>query len=155
MLGLFLCQGFTYDELGEQILNTTGRCYCGALKYEINEQAEAAFQCHCRECQYITGGNPDIVMVFSKDAFRYMEGHPKKFARGDLETPVTRYFCGDCGTAIGTESPPRPNSTIVKVGTLDNLSDFSAQAAIFTCDIQPFHHLPVGFSAFEKRPPKK
>ena len=55
----------------------TGQCYCGSLKYEITEQAEAAFQCHCRECQYITGGNPNIVMVFSKDSFRYIEGNPK------------------------------------------------------------------------------
>ena len=44
-------------------MKTTGRCYCGALKYEVTGQVEAAFQCHCRECQYITGGNPNIVMV--------------------------------------------------------------------------------------------
>ena len=133
----------------------TGQCYCGSLKYEITEQAEAAFQCHCRECQYITGGNPNIVMVFSKDSFRYIEGNPKKFARIDLDTPVTRHFCGNCGTAIGTESPARPNSMIVKVGTLDDPSAFSAQVAIFTCDAQPFHHLPEGLPAFEKRPLKK
>ena len=135
-------------------MKTTGRCYCGALESEITKQAEAAFQCHCRECQYITGGNPNIVMVFSKDAFRYIKGHPKKFARGDLETPVTRHFCGNCGTAIGTESPARPKSMIIKVGTLDNPSYFSAQAAIFTCDMQPFHHLPDDLPAFDKRPPK-
>ena len=68
---------------------TTGQCYCGSLKYEIAAQAEAAFQCHCRECQYITGGNPNIVMAFSKDSFRYIEGNPKKFARADLDTPVS------------------------------------------------------------------
>jgi hypothetical protein len=44
---------------------------------------------------------------------------------------------------------------IVKVGTLDAPSAFAAQAAIFTCDIQPFHHLPDGLPAFDKRPPKK
>ncbi len=55
---------------------------------------------------------------------------------------------------MGTESPARPNSMIVKVGTMDDPSAFSAQAAIFTCDIQPFHHLPDGLPAFEKRPPK-
>ena len=43
-------------------MKTIGRCYCGSLKYEISGQAEAAFQCHCRECQYITGGNPNIVI---------------------------------------------------------------------------------------------
>jgi len=142
-------------DLGEPAVKTTGRCYCGTLKYEITEKAEAAFQCHCRECQYITGSNSNIVMVFPKNVFRYVEGNPKKFARADLETPVTRHFCENCGTAMGTESPARPNSMIVKVGTLDNPLEFSSQAAIFTCDIQPFHHLPDGLPAFEKRPPKK
>jgi hypothetical protein len=132
-----------------------GDAIVAALNMKLTGQAEAAFQCHCRECQYITGGNPNIVMVFPKNAFRYVEGNPKKFARADLETPVTRHFCENCGTAMGTESPARPNSMIVKVGTLDDPSAFAAQAAIFTCDIQPFHHLPDGLPAFEKRPPKK
>ena len=132
-----------------------GGCYCKAIRYISEGEVRARLQCHCRECQYITGGNPNIVMVFPKNAFRYIEGNPKKFARTDLETPVTRHFCENYGTAIGTESPARPNSMIVKVGTLDDTSVFAAQAARFTCDIQPFHHLPDGLPAFEKRPPKK
>ena len=86
-------------------MKTTGRCYCGSLKYEITGQAEAAFQCHCRECQYITGGNPNIVMVFPKNAFRYVEGNPKKFARADLETPVTRHFCEELRNGDGNREP--------------------------------------------------
>ncbi len=136
-------------------MKTKGRCYCGIIKYEIEEQAEASFQCHCRECQYITGGNPNTVMAFSKESFNYVSGKPKKFTRKDIDTAVTRHFCENCGTAIGTESPARPNSMIVKVGTMDNPAAFIPQAAIFTCDSQPFHQLPEGIPLFEKRPPKK
>jgi len=136
-------------------MTITGGCYCGNVKYEINAEPQAAFQCHCRECQYITGGNPNIVMVFPKESFSYHSGTPSTFARSDLETPVTRHFCNHCGTAIGTESPSRPDSMIVKVGTLDNPAIFNAQAAIFTCDIQPFHHIPEGVPSFDKRPPRK
>ena len=132
-----------------------GGCYCGALTYEINGKIELAFQCHCRECQYITGGNPNIVVVFPKTAFCYSSGSPTKFSRDDIEKPVTRHFCGKCGTAIGTESPARPNSMIVKVGTLNDSSSFMPQLAIFTCDLQPYHHLPEGVPNFKKRPPKK
>ena len=94
-------------------------------------------------------------MVFPKDSFSYSTGNVTTFSRKDLETPVTRHFCDKCGTAIGTESPSRPNSMIVKVGTLDNPSTFEAKAAIFTCDLQPYHYLPSGLPSFEKRPPKK
>ena len=134
-------------------MNIKGGCYCSEIRYESKGEVQASMQCHCRECQYITGGNPNIVMVFSKTSFRYISGKPRKFTRKDLNNAVTRHFCKKCGTAIGTESPARPNSMIVKVGTLDDPSKFLPQAAIFTCDIQPFHALPKGIPSFEKRPP--
>jgi len=136
-------------------MKITGGCYCGAIRYAVDGELEAAFQCHCRECQYITGGNANIVMVFAKDDFEYTKGTAATYARTDLETPVTRHFCPNCGTAIGTRSPSRPDSMIVKVGTMDDPSVFTSNAAIFTCDMQPFHHIPDGLPRFDKRPPKK
>ena len=136
-------------------MKISGGCYCGAIKYESLGDIQASIQCHCRECQYITGGNPNTVMAFPKDSFTYVSGKPKKFTRQDIDIAVTRHFCENCGTAIGTESPARPNSMIVKVGTMDNPSAFIPQAAIFTCDAQPFHNMPDGIPLFEKRPQKK
>ena len=133
----------------------TGGCYCGEIRFEVTGPQEAAFQCHCRECQYITGGNANIVVVFAETDFRYTKGVATTFARSDLETPVTRHFCSSCGTAIGSQSPSRPNSMIVKVGTLDYPGDYQAKAAIFTCDKQAYHHISSDIPAFDKRPPKK
>jgi len=75
--------------------------------------------------------------------------------RPDLENSVKRFFCPNCGTAIGTISPSRPTSMIVKVGTLDDPSVFKSSAAIFTCDRQEYQYLPSDIPAFDKRPPKK
>ena len=129
-------------------MKISGGCYCQNIRYEISSEPETAFQCHCRECQYITGGNPNIVMVFPKDSFSYSSGHVTTFSKKDLETPVTRHFCDKCGTAIGTENPTRPNSMIIKVGTLDDPSKFEAKAAIFTRDLQPYHYFPRGLPSF-------
>tara|TARA_B110000093_G_C12925863_1_gene391278 strand:+ start:69 stop:491 length:423 start_codon:yes stop_codon:yes gene_type:complete len=133
----------------------TGGCYCGEVRYEVDGPQEAAFQCHCRECQYLTGGNANIVVVFAESDFRYTKGLASSFARTDLENPVTRHFCGACGTGIGSRSPSRPNSMIVKVGTLDNPGEYQAQAAIFTCDRQAYHYIPNNIPSFDKRPTKK
>lgn len=130
----------------------TGRCYCGDIHYESDNDADMAIQCHCRECQYITGGHPNAIVMFPMNGFRFTKGEPKTFARPDLENPVTRFFCPNCGTGIGTRSPARPDSMIIKVGTLDDPSQFKPRAAIFTLDKQPFHHLPEGVPAFERRP---
>ena len=130
----------------------TGGCYCGEIRYEASGDSQGALQCHCRECQYITGGYPNAIMVFSQENFRYTKGSPQEFSRTDLERPVTRAFCPTCGTAIGTRSPARPGSMIIKVGTLDDPSVFEPKAAIFTVDMQPFHSLPEDVPSFERRP---
>lgn len=131
---------------------TQGGCYCGSIRYEIDGDVQAALQCHCRECQYITGGHPNIIMIYASDDVTFTQGTPSEFARSDLETPVTRLFCSECGTAIGTRSPARPESVIIKVGTLDDPSGFQAQAAIFTIDKQAYHTIPEGIPSFERRP---
>ena len=34
------------------------------------------------------------------------EGEPKDFTRSDLDNPVTRQFCPNCGTHLATEVDP-------------------------------------------------
>jgi Uncharacterized conserved protein len=122
----------------------TGGCYCGGLRYEAGANIEASVQCHCRECQYITGGHPNVIIAVPLADFSYVRGEASVFARSDLEHPVNREFCRDCGTAIGSRSPSRPNSMLIKVGTLDDPSIFTAERAIFVKDSQPFHVVPGG-----------
>jgi hypothetical protein len=129
-----------------------GGCYCGAVRYKAGGDPLFAGQCHCRECQYITGGNPNVMMAMSETEFSFTKGEPKTFARDDLEKPVSRMFCENCGTAIGTLSQALPGAVIIKVGTMDDPSVFKPQMAIFTVDSQDFHHIPEGLPAFERTP---
>jgi hypothetical protein len=110
-------------------------------------------QCHCRECQYITGGAPNMFVAMPSDGFSYTQGAPKQFTRSELQRAVTREFCSECGTHLVTRVPGMP-MTIVKVGTLDDSSLFGGpQLAIYTVDKQPFRQIPEGVPAFERLPP--
>jgi hypothetical protein len=129
-----------------------GRCYWGALRYVAEGEPTLKAQCHCRECQYISGGAPNMFLVMPLDGFRYTSGEPKQFARRDLERAVTREFCAECGTHILTRRPGLP-AVVLKVGTLDDPNLFSSpQMAIYTVDKQPFHHVPEGLPTFERLP---
>jgi hypothetical protein len=75
-----------------------GGCYCGAVRYLADGEPMMKAQCHCRECQYITGGATNMFMLLPGDSFKYTKGTPKQFSRSDLEKPVTREFCAECGT---------------------------------------------------------
>ena len=132
----------------------TGKCYCGALSYSTQGDPVFKAQCHCRECQYISGGGPNYFMMMPKDGFSWDKGAPKSFTRPDLDRAVTRWFCPDCGTHIMTRVPGR-DYVVLKVGTLDDPAKYGEpSAAIFTIDQQPFHLIPDGLPAFERIPPR-
>lgn len=131
----------------------TGQCYCGALKYEVVHAPILKGLCYCKACQVVAGGSPQVFMAQPNAGFRYVKGAPKTFKRNDLPEPVTREFCGTCGTHVVTF---RPNADIViiKVGTLDDPESFGApKVAIFAEEKREFHQIPEGLAVFPKLPP--
>jgi len=130
-----------------------GGCYCGAVRYVAEGDPLFKGQCHCRECQYISGGQSAVTLGMPEAGFAYTKGAPKAFTRSDLESPVTREFCGDCGTHLVSKAPGLPGAALLKVGTMDDPSLYGGpQMAIYTIDKQAFHHIPEGVATFERVP---
>ena len=59
-----------------------GGCYCGAVRYRATGDMMFTGQCHCRECQYISGGQPNIVMGMPESGFSYTKGGAKQHVDG-------------------------------------------------------------------------
>ena len=89
-------------------MKLTGGCYCGAVRYEAEGEPMMKAQCHCRECQYITGGSTNMFLVMPAAGFTYTGQAPKQFTRTDLERAVTREFCAECGTHVVTRPRAGP-----------------------------------------------
>ncbi len=129
-----------------------GGCYCGALRYAAEGKPVLKAQCHCRECQYISGGGPNLFMLIPAEGFVYTKGTPKQFKRADLENAVTREFCAECGTHILTRRPGLAQ-LVLKIGTLDDpAAAFTPQMAIFAVDRQPYHLIAEGLPVFDRLP---
>lgn len=134
-------------------MSIEGGCYCGEIRYKAEGDALFKGQCHCRECQYSTGGSPLVIMAMPADGFSYTKGSVGSFSRSDLDAPVTREFCSNCGTQVASMAPSMPGTVMIKVGTLDDPSVFEGpQMAIYTCDAQSWHAIPEGIPSFEKTP---
>ena len=125
-------------------MDISGRCYCGDIKYKASGDPAIKVQCHCRECQYISGGSVNVTIGMPQAGFEYTQGKPATYKRADLENGVTREFCGSCGTHILTQAPGLAGVMLIKVGTLDDPSMFTPDLAIFTAETQAFHHIPEG-----------
>ena len=136
-------------------MTLAGGCYCGDLRYEAEGEPVLRAQCHCRACQHISGGAPQMFMLMPPEGFRYVKGAPKTYTRPDKENAVTREFCANCGTHVATRRPGL-KQVILKAGTLDDPDQYGRpQIAIFTAEKAGFHDLPAGLPAFEGLPPQR
>ncbi len=132
----------------------TGRCYCGAVSYAAGGDPVFKAQCHCRPCQFFSGGGPNYFMLMPEDQFEWTGEAPAAFAHPEVENPRTRRFCPTCGTHMTTHLPGR-DQVVVKVGTLDNPERYGKpMAAIFAEEKQPFHLFPEDVPVFDKLPPQ-
>lgn len=133
-------------------MDIEGGCYCGALRYQASGEPMFKMQCHCRECQYFSGGHPNVILGMPTATFSYTRGEAKTFVRDDIENPSHREYCGNCGTHILTRAESM-DAVIIKVGTLDDPAVYGTpEVAIQTADKQAFHHIPEGMPAFERWP---
>lgn len=135
-------------------MKITGGCYCGDVRYEVEGDPLAKLQCHCRECQRISGGGANFTMAVPDATFNYTKGAPAAYTRDDLEGAVTREFCGRCAAPLLTRAPGLPGAVLLKVGSMDSPEDFGGpDAAIYMDEAYDFHSVAEGVAQFPKFPP--
>ena len=61
----------------------TGGCQCGAIRYAVTDEPITAATCHCRDCQYSSGGAPAHALLFPA-------GSVTLRARGSTATAAVR-----------------------------------------------------------------
>ena len=104
----------------------TGGCRCGAIRYEVTGAPVASVACHCRDCQYVSSGGANYSMVFQRTGFKVLQGTPRVFKA--KPTSGGSFFCESCGVHVFSGPDSSPQLIAVKVGSLDDRSDFRVQA---------------------------
>lgn len=133
----------------------TGGCACKAVRYEASAEPIAVMDCHCRACQYASGGASTTAVVLPRPAFRLTQGTPKRYTSlGESGNEVSRFFCGDCGSPLFSE-PPGGQFWVLKAATLDDPSGLKLGGALYTSAAQPWAHIDPKLPAFPKMPPRR
>ena len=130
-----------------------GGCRCGGIRYEVSAEPVFAGHCHCRDCQYASGGPFATVLGVPKAAFSLLQG---AYAEYEIEAEsgnhVSRKFCPTCGTPLFSELKANPEFWIVKAGTLDDPSWLAPTMQIWCDSAQPWAPMAEDLPTFGKNP---
>ena len=114
---------------------TTGRCLCGAIRYEYSGEPTAVPHCHCESCRRQTSSPITTFVVIPKSSLQFTRGQPKEFASSP---GVARSFCGECGSPIYYRVDDRPDAIDLYACSLDDPSTLRPQAHVHSAEQLPW-----------------
>jgi hypothetical protein len=133
-----------------------GGCVCGEVRYECGAEPLMMLNCHCRDCQRVTGGPYVPVVVVPLKSFKVTKGALQHYATTSLSGHHNlRGFCAKCGSRLtGAEDPAR-DFIGVTASSLDDPSWFKPTMDIFVCDAQPWDVMDAGLPKHQQYMPRK
>lgn len=132
----------------------TGSCLCGAIRYECSAEPIIMGNCHCRDCQQVTGTAFAAAILVPRNAVT-ITGEVKYYdVIGDSGSLVGRGFCPNCGSRLFSR-PPIPELMGITAGSLDDPREFQPIMDIYTDSAQPWDYMNPDLPKFAKMPPPR
>jgi len=128
-----------------------GGCGCGAVRYRLNDEPIFVNNCHCKLCQRQTGTGSAVNAFIEMDRFELLSGEvvEHEFKTGSGATQIV-VRCATCGTPLWSHYRLGRKAAAVRVGTFDDPSAVSPDAAIYVVDRPAWAPLPEGVPQFEE-----
>ncbi len=134
-------------------LPLVGGCHCGALRYEVRAAPVMVYNCHCTNCQKVSGSAFNCSVTIAESSFAFTQGEPKTVTwPSDAGTTRFGWFCGDCGSRIAQGSTPSKGALSLRSGTLDDTSWVEPVGDIWTSSAQPWVRFVEGGLRTERQP---
>ena len=99
----------------------TGHCLCGAIGFEVEGEPLQVSLCHCESCRRDSGGVAAPFATFPKEAVRW---HGAERQRYRSSPPVSRSFCGRCGSPLAYENDATSDEIDLYLGVFDDPARF-------------------------------
>jgi len=104
-----------------------GGCFCGAIRYEIEDGSYPVGNCHCSMCRRTSGAPFVTWLVVPAASFRYVQGEPRILRSSEKGT---RWFCERCGTPLVCIVSDHPDNVDVTTGSLDQPERYAPSFAV-------------------------
>ena len=119
----------------------TGRCLCGAVRYEVRGPLRDVLLCHCLECRRWHGTFGAYSSSRHED-FALLAGNALVWVDSpESDNRARRGFCGACGSSLFWQARDLPRIGIA-AGTLDRPTGLRVAGHIYTHQAGDWDALP-------------
>ena len=131
-----------------------GGCHCGEIEFEAEADLEKVGNCHCTDCQVISGSPYRSIAIVAGDTFRIKKGTPKEYVKiADSGNRRIQAFCPNCGSALYATNDGENHETYnVRVGAIKQRADLVPQFEIWRCSALPWLPESKTTKKFDKGP---
>jgi len=130
-----------------------GGCQCGAVRYRLSAAPLMIYNCHCTNCQRVSGGAFATPVTILESGFAFFAGAPRTVEwESDAGNRRFGWFCGDCGSRIAHGAKPSNGILSLRSGTLDDRSWVHPVGDIWTRSAQAWVRLAGERLQFDQQP---
>ena len=134
---------------------TTGRCYCGAVRYELRGKQMWPGLCHCDVCRRFSGGRAGSWFGCKEDEID-LKGELSYYRyTADSGNIVRRGTCAVCRTPVCNQNSCMPDVLVIAAGTLDAPSAFKPRMELFCGKAPEWDPVDSTLKLFEGMPVPK
>lgn len=126
----------------------TGRCLCGAVRYEIHGLLRDVELCHCSECRRWHGHVCAMTAAHAEDVSFVADRGLRWIDSPNSAAHARRGFCAECGSSLFWDAPDRETISIA-AGTIDEPTGLKTTRQIYTADAGDYYEIDPALEGFE------
>jgi hypothetical protein len=115
----------------------SGRCLCGAVRFEAKGNPKWVRWCHCQSCRRHSGAPSNVFVSFENDAVHVTAGEITKY---NSSPGVRRGFCAHCGSTLTCASDRLPTETHYYIGVFERAAELKPKGEFFAGERLPWFH---------------
>ena len=122
------------------MLERTGRCLCGGIRYAVRGDLQDVINCHCVRCRQFTGHHMAATSAALKDI--HIEDVDSLLC-WFWPVPDAGYaFCSRCGSSLFWQAAADPARRSICAGTLDSPTGLRTVQAWWISQASDYHRRP-------------
>jgi hypothetical protein len=119
----------------------TGGCNCGGVRFEVTEPLVSASYCHCTRCQRRTGTSSSAQARIAPGSLRILAGE-ELIRSWDPPDGFSKFFCGECGSALWSRNPADHDVMSVRLGVFDGDPGIRPSSRTFVAYAAAWEEIP-------------